>query len=1253
MKFYRYLYGTNRMDSYGEIQRSKYLDGFLFDRNITDQSDMVIHNARDLFSGFSVMPGYEKYAKTERPTAIRYAPLYYDGLLRRSDIEPIYAFGVSAEENRGSEGKWAGPSTNRQTIFTQIDFFSAEQAMKEGVYTHLDVLFGIRPMTDEDVRKVRQGEARVDEMYAIDQVLPVLNTVDRNHVLAAVNALYQGKCIAFVLEECVPFNRRAKELLLNVYSLLQPMDAYRTGYSVYQNPKTIVNIMSQWSVKVFVVPGERNPENGIDPTHEIPAGVVIVDMRKPCDSEDTPLWKTLETWLEVPWKQRLMAMASVMKGDNMLLARSDEKENAFWRNEFLIRSEVFFQGVNKLTNWARHADLSGMSTLEDVYAEYAENIQPWIAVPGATDVFRGALDKEAQRRNNERRSGKRVTPLDISKLTADAYADLMLNEDSAREQELEKLYQFGMELTAPDPRTTWRRCASHQESIRQEQVEKAVSQIKDEYEERITGLEAKKAEYSRVKAELKLSEDADDTTIKELIANTISTLTNSIEKLKKSEAELTDKNEILDSHIASLYPDDTPGEDHAARIAELLVAEAIIRKCRQQLNLTKSGNQEVADRIGMLLDSEQKLQTCIETLNIPEGFNQDLVNRIQELLNAENLVNKCCEALNTDKKRIQDPVDEIEALKTKVKTQTTRITTLNGLISHLGTLANQEDAEITKRIDLLLKMEKAYLDCRDEVMTPDNPEPDLVREVRALIAQNRKLEGQKASCNQYLAQLSIDHQDMPEQRIQKLLDAEKTVKECCSKLNVADSDPYSKLEEKVETLRKRSKHLKECAEEFGLDSKHMYETKESIIAVLDEKQKARNQLALCGNDYKKGKLYDGIAKLADERELLVELIEQVDKWTEDNTAPSTEWRRGMKHTVPEKKYVPVDWSFKARVTRFFTEFKKTWIVKKSHIILSFVAGILAALVIVGGINVLISFFKPDPPLPPVPETTAPYIDPNVDPSNDPNSDPSNDQSSDSSNDPNSDPNGDPSNDQSSDSSNDPSSDQTSDVSNSWLTPEMINELKKNGKIVTLIEGGLDSFEETYGQVPLALFSDKKADDGKKIPNCYVLAMTGVPEITDSIYAYLTYGDRCIAVKHSSCTDHSLLLAVQLMTQIVDFDNLNHNDVKVYVRLDKAEKDGTFAAIQEPLRLNVESTNKWLWEVTNCYTGNDTMNYGGTANMKYRPLLVLEGEGWYMAYSDADKINTDADERDALKKMYESNCAGWAEFWYFYETKAVE
>ena len=1253
MKFYRYLYGTNRMDSYGEIQRSKYLDGFLFDRNITDQSDIAIHNARDLFSGFSVMPGYEKYAKAERPTAIRYAPLYYDGLLRRSDIEPIYAFGVSAEENRGSEGKWAGPSTNRQTIFTQIDFFSAEQAMKEGEYTHLDVLFGIRPMTDEDVRKVRHGEARVDEMYAIDQVLPVLNTVDQNHVLAAANALYQGKCVAFVLEEGVPFNRRAKELLLNVYSLLQPVDAYRTGYSIYQNPKTIAKVMSQWSVKVFVVPGERNPEAGIDPTHEIPADVVIVDMRKPCDSENTPLWKALEAWLEVPWKQRLLAMASVMKGDNMLLARSDEKENAFWRNEFLARSKVFFQGVNELTNWARCADLSGLNTLEDIYVEYAENIQPWIAVPGAADVFRSALDKEAQRRNNERRSGKRVTLLDVSKLTADAYADLMLNEDSAQEQELESLYQFGKELTAPDPRTTWRRCASHQDSIRKEQVDNAVSQIKEKYEERITGLEAKNEEYSRVKADLKLSEDADDTTIKELIAKTIKALNNNIETLKQSKAELTDKNEILDSYIASLYPDGIPGEDHAARIAELLVAEVVIRKCCQQLNLTESGNQEVADRIGMLLDSERKLQTCIETLNIPEGFNQNPVIRIQDLLNAENLVNKCCEALSTDKKRIQDPVDEIKALKTKVKTQTTRITTLNGLISQLGISANQKDAEITKRINLLLEMEKAYLDCRDKVMTPDNPEPDLVREIKSLIEQKAKLEGQKAICDQYLAQLSIDLQDMPEQRIQKLLDAEKTVKECCSKLNVADSDPYSKLEEKVETLRKRSKYLKECAEEFGLDSKRMYETKERIIAVLDEKQKARNQLELCGNNYKEGKLYDGIAKLADERELLVELIEQVDKWTEDNTAPSTEWRKGMKHTVPEKKPMPVDLSFKARVTRFFTEFKKTWIVKKSHIILSFVAGILAALVIVGGINVLISFFKPDPPLPPVPETTTPYIDPNVDPSNDPN----NDQSSDPNNDPNNDPDSDPSNDQSSDSRNDPdsnpSSDQTSDVSNSWITPEMINELKNNGKIVTLIEGGLDSFEETYGQVPLALFSDKKADDGKKIPNCYVLAMTGVPKITDSLYAYLTYGDRCIAVKHSSCTDHSLMLAIRLMTRIIELDNLNHDYVRVFVRLDKNDENEPLVEIQEPLRSNVESANRWLWEVTNCYTGNDTKKYSGTDNMRYRPLLVLEGEGWYMAYSDADQINNDVSEQDTLKKLYGLNCASWDEFWYFFETKATE
>ena len=1225
MKFYRYLYGTDSMDSYREIQRSRHLDGFLFDRNITDQSETAIRNAREFFGGFSVMPGYEKYPKTERPVAIRYAPLYYDGLLRRGDIEPIFAFGVSAEENRGYEGKWAGPSTNRQTFFTQIDFFSAEQAIAEGEYTHLDVLFGIRPMTDEDVRRVRHGEARLDGMCTVDQMQPVLNAVDRNHVLAAAATLYQGKCVAIVLEEGVPFNRRARELLLNVYSLLQPLDAYRTGYSTYQNPKTIANVMNRWSVKVFVVPGDRNPENGVDPAQEIPGNVVVVDLRKPCAGGNTNLWNTLERWLDVPWKRRLQAMAGAMKGDNMLLARSDESENVFWRNEFLARSDAFFCGVDALVNWGRNADLSQLETLADVQRAYAENIEPWSSVPGADEVFLDALSREAQRRRDLKKRGEPVTLLDISRLTADAYADLMLNEDPTREQVLENLYQFGVGLTSPDPKTAWKRCESHQVSIRQKQVDNAVSQIREAYDARITGLEAKNAEYTRVKEALQLGEDADDVRVKEKISGAIQELQENIHNLEASNTELTEKNKVLDGHIASLYPGQAPGADHAARINELIVAEEIIGKCCQQLNMIGSSNQKIADRVGALLVSEQELRRCIEMLKTPADAELEPAERIQALVDAEALLNKCCEALSEMGEETSDPVEYINALKSKARELLEFNKTLQGHFYQLCRGEKQHELAFDKRIDALLYMEDAYLECQREVSTPDHPAPEPVEEIRKLVNEKKTLEDQNAVCSGYLDQLGIDPEIAPDQRITQLLDAEQTLSSCRMQLKIMPSDPNTRLKQRLENTIERSNHLVACADAIRVDRKHLLETKDHITRMYTDAEKCREQLKNRG--YDGGTLYDGVARLSEDCEAFDELVGQVDTWAENGTAPNADWRGAMQHKVPEKMTADGDHSLRARISRFFVDLKRSWSTRKSHLVLSFVSGILATLIFAGCINLLINCFKPNPnsQLPHTPETTSPTTAPTTEPTTVPTTAPTTE----------------------------PTNETTPNDSSSWITQEMVDNLNESSNIKTLIQSGLESLGETYGQVPLLLFSDREVAEGEEIPSCYVLVMTGEPQNTDDLYAYLTYGDRCIAVKHSSCTDHSLMLAIRLMTRIIELDNLNHDYVRFFVRLDKNDENEPLVEIQEPLRSNVESANGWLWEVTNCYTGNDTKKYSGTDNMRYRPLLVLEGEGWYMAYSDTDQINNDVSEQDTLKKLYGLNCASWDEFWYFFETKATE
>lgn len=808
MKLYRYLYGSGRLDDYSLLQQSAGLTEFLYEHNIDEGIDKVLKDVRDFFHGMSPMPGYDRYPKSERPKAIRYAPLYYDGLLRRPSVKPIYAFGVCAEENRGSEGKWEKQSSNRQTFFSQIDFFSAAQARREGKYTHLDMLFGIRPMTDADVRDVRNGSVSVDESHIIDRIIPVLDIDDRNHVLAAAAALYEGKNIAICLEEGVPFNRRAKELLTNIYSLLQPSDAYRTGYSIYQNPKSIAAIIKKRSVKVFVIPGDRDPKNGevaVDPVLDVPKDVVVVDMREPCIRNHTELWDTLEKWLEIPCELRLHALDTILQGKNMLRSYEDEEADRCHK-EFLRRSAAFFAEAQELEKWQSNTCLKNVCSLKELYSLYRTHIENLKTIPWKDEIFRSSVEREAKRRRAAIAKGHNdIIPLDIGRMTADVYVELMLNQHEALGQELTELYRFGQSLSAPDMQTVWKSCEKHQNEIRQELIEKAITEIRRGYEAKIGILEGNQKEYTRVKDLLELGEFAEEEQVKT--------------KIRQMCADLESCTRKLQNCIEAMGTAHEDGSDPVTSIRSL---------CGQLAVLTNENQR--------LMEKKEMLDRCHSELECT-GNEKDTIHRIRDLKQKERSFHDIQQELaDVDNASDAVAIDAVRAMKKTISNLEAQCKKQSDCLANLCD-GKPDEIDIECRIQALRRAEQTIDDCLRSIQEYDqNLSADALGGIAALKKRISDLEQRNSALDQSIKKLN-DQGDV-NQRITELMEAEKNLQDCIAALTSSGRDVTSGgVADVIRQMGKELDHEKEKIKKAHDDNRKLRKNIQSL----------KNQLAVAAD----------------------------------------------------------------------------------------------------------------------------------------------------------------------------------------------------------------------------------------------------------------------------------------------------------------------------------------------------------------------------------------------------------------------
>lgn len=424
MELHRYLYGTRADGAYSEIARSDNLYDFLISEIGANSVRNVMDRVVGAFHTFQRLSDYFQYTKKEKPVTISYAPLYLDVFPGMpTDILPLSAIGVSGPENRGNEGPWAvGEGEGRDTSFCQLEMFHCKDLYQDNDFNHLDILFGTSALSDVEIKQIRREEKSLDDVVHPRIVAPNMRDMDKNHVFSAVDALLSGKDVVIHLESGVTFNYRSKEVLMQIYSMLPPQYAVGLGYSSYQAPKNIAALRRKWSMRIFVVPGEEPL------TADIPSEMVTIDFSARIEEKKDSLWECLQTWYDMPWNRRLMALRTLF---------ADIGRGNITRDDFVRTSTEYKKALGELPGWRKRYPKGSISNLRELKAAY-DDFGKWSLLTDGQEIFRNRISYML-------RQG-----VSISGLIAEACERSKHEENAILKAECEKLYKFGSKFSTLD-----------------------------------------------------------------------------------------------------------------------------------------------------------------------------------------------------------------------------------------------------------------------------------------------------------------------------------------------------------------------------------------------------------------------------------------------------------------------------------------------------------------------------------------------------------------------------------------------------------------------------------------------------------------------------------------------------------------------------------------------------------------------------------------------------------------------------------
>lgn len=369
MDRYSTLYATNQAGGYSRLGSSPKLRAFLERRigaaDVTDVVEAVEQVLR--VQNFVIHPGYGAERTNNKPVAIRYAPMHlYKKKNMPDSMREFCALGVNGAENRND--------ATRVIFYTHTHMFPVNLMVKSGEYNYLDQLFGTRVLTSREVELHRAGKHSISFDTVPDKVYPVIYA-DRNCVFQAVEALYEGKNVVIRLEEGAEFNTRAKDVLMQIYSLLQPRKAVETGFATYQNVAEIPGLCKETSIRIFVVPA------GVKVDTLEQAGFAVLDLSAGAVAPvaKTPFTEALKTWAGMDWSTRQPLMETLFAG----------VEDIDSPAVFVDVTNRYFQAKQELADWVAK-NQNSLTSLEALATE-ANNASFWKALPDPQSELKAAV----------------------------------------------------------------------------------------------------------------------------------------------------------------------------------------------------------------------------------------------------------------------------------------------------------------------------------------------------------------------------------------------------------------------------------------------------------------------------------------------------------------------------------------------------------------------------------------------------------------------------------------------------------------------------------------------------------------------------------------------------------------------------------------------------------------------------------------------------------------------------------------------
>ena len=325
-----------------ELVKSVELDTFLRQEGIMNLQagyDAVVQT----LSGFRRLSQSDDLPPEQRPMLIRYSPIELAGQPGwAKDVMPFLALCATGTDGRGQ-------------LRHHTYFFRPGLLRRAGVFHYLDHLFGSRfaVASDEDA----------DPDLPPLRVEPAVRPEDAPLVKLTAAAVLKKRCILLKLEKDCNFNRRALDLLAQIYALLPPELAIQTGFSSYQDPSQLEKLMRTTPIRIFLTHADCSC-SASDP------GYLYFDLNQPLNlqlaaqqSKDFQVSKALLTyltyWHSMPWWERQPLMELLFAEEKHL---PNEQSYCAITGSFV--REPFIQWINRIP------DRGSIASLEELKEKY-------------------------------------------------------------------------------------------------------------------------------------------------------------------------------------------------------------------------------------------------------------------------------------------------------------------------------------------------------------------------------------------------------------------------------------------------------------------------------------------------------------------------------------------------------------------------------------------------------------------------------------------------------------------------------------------------------------------------------------------------------------------------------------------------------------------------------------------------------------------------------------------------------------------